>query len=256
MEGEPEKAPPGRSRDWTPDSGELSSHPNSRYCTPIKQCPILAPEYDDPRGVPIGVDPLRRPPKTTIPLGGGGARLGARHVHGRDASSETTAAATGAVGVVRRDPMAMLPFIGYNAADHFNHWITVGKEHDAAKLPKDLLRQLVPPRRRTAASCGLAPARTAGSSSGSSSGSRARPRRRRRRSARADAGSLDLEGVDMTREALQAALTVDPTSGAGHPADHRAVRQVRREAAHRAVDRARRPASTPRLTHHPGLRQP
>jgi len=125
-----------KGRDWTPDSDEVSSHPNSRFCTPIKQCPILAPEYDDPNGVPIDAILFGGRRKTTIPL----VTEARDWVHGTfmgaTLSSETTAAATGAVGVVRRDPMAMLPFIGYNAADYFNHWITVGKEHDADKLPK------------------------------------------------------------------------------------------------------------------------
>jgi phosphoenolpyruvate carboxykinase (GTP) len=136
MEGNPQHLTSWKKQDWTPDSGELSSHPNSRYCTPIKQCPILAPEYDDPRGVPIDAILFGGRRKTTIPL----VTEARDWVHGTfmgaTLSSETTAAATGAVGVVRRDPMAMLPFIGYNAADYFNHWITVGKEHDAAKLPR------------------------------------------------------------------------------------------------------------------------
>ena len=123
-----------RGRNWTPDSTEPSSHPNSRFCTPITQCPILAPEYDDPRGVPISAILFGGRRRTTIPL----ITESRDWVHGvfmgATLSSETTAAATGEVGVVRRDPMAMLPFIGYDAGDYFQHWLDVGAAAD--KLPK------------------------------------------------------------------------------------------------------------------------
>ena len=124
---------------WTPASDGPAAHPNSRFCTPIRQVPTIAPEYDDPRGVPISAIMFGGRRKTTVPL----------VVESRDwqhgtfiastLSSETTAAATGAVGVVRRDPMAMLPFMGYNASDYFNHWLETGKQADAAKLPKIFL---------------------------------------------------------------------------------------------------------------------
>ncbi|HEY8827290.1 MAG TPA: phosphoenolpyruvate carboxykinase (GTP) [Jatrophihabitantaceae bacterium] len=136
-----------KGRDWTPtgrdgagrklpSADELASHPNSRYCTPIEQCDTRAPEWDDPKGVPLDAIFFGGRRRDTVPLVTEARDWQHGVFMGATLSSETTAAATGAVGVVRRDPMAMLPFMGYNAGDYFSHWIDVGKSADAVKLPK------------------------------------------------------------------------------------------------------------------------
>ncbi|NMH98966.1 phosphoenolpyruvate carboxykinase (GTP) [Pseudonocardia acidicola] len=139
MENEPAHATSWKGKDWTPadgEAGEPSSHPNSRYCTPMAQCPVLAPEWDDPKGVPISAIFFGGRRKETIPLVTESRDWQHGTFMGATLSSEKTAAATGGLGQVRRDPMAMLPFIGYNVADYFQHWINVGKGADADKLPK------------------------------------------------------------------------------------------------------------------------
>jgi phosphoenolpyruvate carboxykinase (GTP) len=125
-----------KGQDWTPESDQLSSHANSRFCTPIKQCPTLADEYDDPHGVPLDAVLFGGRRKTTIPLVTEARDWTHGTFMGATLSSETTAAATGAVGVVRRDPMAMLPFIGYDAGDYFGHWISMAKNNDESAFPK------------------------------------------------------------------------------------------------------------------------
>jgi phosphoenolpyruvate carboxykinase (GTP) len=125
-----------RGREWTPASDDPAAHPNSRFCTPLQQCPILAPEWDDPQGVPIDAILFGGRRRDTVPLVTEARDWQHGVFLGATLSSETTAAATGTVGVVRRDPMAMLPFIGYNAGDYFAHWIETGKAADADKLPK------------------------------------------------------------------------------------------------------------------------
>jgi len=142
LENPPAHAIDWKGNDWTPEDGKngvLSSHPNSRYCTPIEQCPILAPEYNDPDGVPISAIFFGGRRNTTIPLVTESRDWSHGTFMGATLSSETTAASTGQVGLVRRDPMAMLPFIGYDAGDYFSHWLKIGKGADANKLPKIFL---------------------------------------------------------------------------------------------------------------------
>ncbi|MGN7202262.1 phosphoenolpyruvate carboxykinase (GTP) [Arthrobacter sp. SAFR-044] len=120
---------------WTPDSDKPAAHPNSRFCTPIAQIDMLAEEYYSPEGVELSAILFGGRRKTTVPLVTQARSWTNGIFMGSTLSSETTAAAAGQVGVLRRDPMAMLPFIGYDAGDYLKHWISVSGKANPERLP-------------------------------------------------------------------------------------------------------------------------
>ncbi|MEK0155042.1 phosphoenolpyruvate carboxykinase (GTP) [Arthrobacter oryzae] len=120
---------------WTPDSDKPAAHPNSRFCTPISQIDMLAEEYYSPEGVELSAILFGGRRKTTVPLVTQARSWTNGIFMGSTLSSETTAAAAGQVGRLRRDPMAMLPFIGYDAGDYLKHWISVSGKANPERLP-------------------------------------------------------------------------------------------------------------------------
>ncbi len=205
----PARATDWRNQPWTPETETPAAHPNARFTAPASQCPSIAPEWQDPQGVPISAILFGGRRRTTVPLVTQAFDWAHGVFLGSIMASETTAAAGGAVGKLRFDPMAMLPFCGYNMGDYFKHWLSVGTKTSSDKLPQIFFVNWF---RRDAEGRFLWP--------GYGENSRVLKWVFERISGTADAdktpigylptsGALDLQGLDVTASDMEALLSVD-----------------------------------------------
>ena len=212
LEGTPDHLIDWLGNDWTPtgDGGAgNAAHPNSRYCVPIDQCPVTAPEFNSPEGVPISAILFGGRRADTVPLVSEAYSWNHGVYIGATLSSGQTAAAEGKVGAVRRDPMAMLPFIGYNVGDYFQHWVDMGAR-GGDKMPKVFLvnwfrkgadgRFLWPGFGENSRVLKWVVDRIEGRVSGDETAAGLTAR----------ASDIDLTGLDTSLEDVEAALAVDP----------------------------------------------
>ena len=245
----PARATDWKGNVWTPESDTPAAHPNARFTAPASQCPSMAPEWEDPKGVPISAILFGGRRRTTVPLVTEAYDWEHGVFLGSIMASETTAAQAGDVGKLRFDPMAMLPFCGYNFADYFAHWLSIGKSTDTDKLPRIFFVNWF---RRDEDGRFLWP--------GFGENSRVLKWVFERVAGEADAvdtaigrlptsEALDTDGLEIGDDDLEELLSVDEAGWkAAVPADPRALRPVRRRPAGLPGRRPRHARRAPGLT--------